>query len=242
MRIDFTGQRVLVTGGTRGIGRAIAHQCTELGGEVVVTGTRPDGARDLPGGARYHAVDFADPLSLEAFLAELERYDRLDVCVNNAGINRIGPVDETRPEDWAAVEAVNLSAPYRITQVASRTMKRHRYGRIVNIGSIFGVQSRAGRALYSMTKFGIRGLTLASALDLAQYNVLVNTVSPGFVDTDLTRRILGEAEMARLAGQVPLGRFAGVEEIAKVVLFLASRENTYITAQNIVVDGGFVNA
>ncbi len=119
-------------------------------------------------------------------------------------------------------------------------MRRQAYGRIVNIGSIFGVVSKAHRAFYSATKFGIRGLTVASSLDLASSGVLVNTVSPGFVSTDLTRQILGEEQMRELAGEVPMSRFAQPDEISRVVAFLASDLNSYITGQNIIVDGGFV--
>jgi len=121
-------------------------------------------------------------------------------------------------------------------------MRRRGYGLIVNIGSIFGLVSRAERTFYSTTKFGIRGLTRGSALDLAGAGILVNTVSPGFVLTELTRRILSGQEMRELAQEVPLGRFAEPEEIARVVAFLASDLNSYITGQNIVVDGGFVSA
>ena len=120
-------------------------------------------------------------------------------------------------------------------------MKDRHYGRVINIASIFSVISKPKRALYSMTKFGLCGLTVASALGLAPYNVLVNSVSPGFVLTDMTRSILSQEEMKELSSQVPLGRFAKPEEISKLILFLASDLNTYLTAQNIVVDGGFTN-
>ena len=237
MKIDFTGQTALVTGGTRGIGKELADQLADLGARVIVTGRSEKG--DCP--HRLMQVDFENRESTLRFLDLVEAAGRIDVLVNNAGINRINTIDATNVEDWDALRAVNLDAPLLLTRAVSSIMKKNGYGRIVNIASIFGVISKPRRALYSMTKFGLRGLTVASALDLARHGILVNTLSPGFVLTELTRSILSEAEMNELAAEVPLGRFADPAEIARVALFLASRENTYITGQNIVADGGFVN-
>lgn len=243
---DFAGQTVLVTGGTRGIGWHVASSFASLGATLILTGTSAKSASGaagrLPGaGHEGVAVDFRDEASTADFLAGLERRDRVDVCVNNAGINRIGPVDAVRDEDWAAVRAVNLDGPLRVTRAVSGMMMRRGYGRIVNISSIFGMISKRERALYSMTKFAVRGLTVASALDLAAHGILVNCVAPGFVRTELTDSILSPADQAALAAQVPLGRFAEPEEIARLVVFLCSPGNTYITAQTIVSDGGFTS-
>lgn len=235
MNIDFHGQVVMITGGTRGIGKELADLFSASGAETIVTG------RSASGRHRCLEVDFMDRASVDRFLGEVEQTERIDVLINNAGINRINPIDETRVEDWEALRAVNLDGPFLVTRAVSRIMKRHRYGRIVNIASIFAVISKARRVLYSMTKFGLRGLTVGAAADLARHGILVNTLSPGFVMTELTRSILSEADMQQLASEVPMGRFAEPVEIAKVALFLASRENTYMTGQNIVVDGGFVN-
>jgi 3-oxoacyl-[acyl-carrier protein] reductase len=246
VRLDFAGQTALVTGATRGIGRQLAQDFARLGARVLVTGTdaaRADAvASKLDGvGHRALAVDFTDSASFEEFLSSIATEPRIDVLVNNAGINRINPVDRVLDEDWAAMQQVNLEAPLRLTRAVAPLMKAARYGRIVNIASIFGVISKEKRALYSMTKFGLRGLTVASAHDLAPFGVLVNSVSPGFVSTELTDRILSPAERAELAAKVPLGRFASPEEISRVVVFLASSLNSYITGQNIVADGGFIS-
>jgi 3-oxoacyl-[acyl-carrier protein] reductase len=244
MKIDFHGQVVLITGGTRGIGKQLAADFRALGADTIITGRAESCEESSDDSAMRHRrldVDFTNQSSVTAFLAQLEAIDRIDVLVNNAGINRINTIDETRTEDWEAIRAVNLDGPFLVTREVSRIMKRHRYGRIVNIASIFGVISKSKRVLYSMSKFGVRGLTVGSAIDLAPHGILVNTVSPGFVLTELTRSILSPSEMEALASQIPLGRFAEPDEIAKVVLFLASGENTYLTGQNIVVDGGFVN-
>lgn len=250
MQIGFLDKTVLITGATRGIGRQLAHDFKGLGANLILTGTRPDQiARLNEGLARegagrnmeYLCADFSNEGSLLGFLQELRKYDRIDVCINNAGINRINYIYDAPYTDWDDVLSVNLRAPFVITHDVSRVMKRNGYGRIVNIGSIFGVISREKRAVYSSSKSGLVGLTRAAAIDLAPYNILVNCVSPGFVLTDLTEGILSEAEMKELTARIPLGRMAVPEDISKVIIFLASDLNTYITGQNIVVDGGYVD-
>ena len=249
MKIDFQGQTVLVTGATRGMGKQFADDFAKLGANLILTGTDKDEIETLnreakhkkPVTREYYAVDFANSESTKTFVEAIEAYQKIDVCINNAGINRINFIDETLLEDWKDILNVNLEAPFMITRTVSRLMKKNRYGRIINIASIFGVISKAKRSIYTTTKFGLRGLTVSSAIELAPYNVLVNSVSPGFVLTELTKNILSEAEMEDLARQVPMGRFAEPDEISRVVLFLASSLNTYLTGQNIVVDGCFVN-
>lgn len=245
MKIDFTGQVVLVTGATRGIGKQLADDFARLGASLILTGTREDQIEALNkstgSGQQYYRVDFTDRHSTEMFLRELGAYERIDVCINNAGINRINYIDETRIEDWDDITMVNLRAPFLITRQVGKLMKKNRYGRIVNISSIWGVISKEQRSIYSSTKFGLRGMTVAAANELARYNVLVNSIAPGFVLTDMTKAILGEKEMQELADQVPARRLATTKDISAPILFLASSLNTYIVGQNIIVDGGFVN-
>ena len=248
MRIGFNGRVALVTGATRGIGRQIADDLSRLGAELILTGTNPEEILVLnqvdcnrrPARC-WHAVDFTKADTAERFVAELEKLDRIDVCINNAGINRINSIDEILIEDWHDILRVNLDGPFLVTRAVSRIMKKNGYGRIINICSVFGVISKEKRAVYSATKFGMRGLTVATALDLAPYNILVNAVSPGIVLTDLTKRVLGKEGIMEMASRIPLGRCATLDEISRVVLFVASDLNTYITGQNIIVDGGFVN-
>ena len=249
MKIDFQGQTVLVTGATRGMGKQFADDFANLGANLILTGTDKDkietlnreAKHDKQAARKYYAVDFANVESTKAFIEAIKAYQKIDVCINNAGINRINFIDETLIEDWKEILAVNLEAPFMITRAVSKLMKKNHYGRIVNIASIFGVISKAKRSIYTTTKFALRGLTVTSAIELAPYNVLVNSVSPGFVLTELTKSILSEEEMKQLASQVPIGRFAEPEEISRVVLFLASSLNSYLTGQNIVIDGGFVD-
>jgi 3-oxoacyl-[acyl-carrier protein] reductase len=246
MQFDFTGQVALVTGATRGIGRQVAMDLAQLGARVFLTGTNGaramECARTLPGNGHVgFEADFLSHASTTRLLDVLAAEKRIDILVNNAGINRINAVDAVRDEDWHAVERVNLEAPLLLTRTVSRLMKANGYGRIVNVASVFGVVGKEQRAIYSMTKFGLRGLTVATAHDLAAHGVLANAVSPGFVRTDLTDSILSPEQQTTLAGQIPLGRFAAPEEISPVILFLVSSLNSYLTGQNIVVDGGFVS-
>lgn len=246
---DFSGKVVLVTGATRGIGKAIADNFRNAGARLILTGTNTkqleilNREMELSGchSVLYVPVDFNDSKSLDKFLATIATESRIDVCVNNAGINRLNKIDKMTIDDLDAVLHVNLRAPYLIMQTVSRVMKRNNYGRIVNIASIWSVITKAKRSAYTTSKFGLIGMTKTAAVDLGVNNILINAVSPGFVQTDLTDSTLSVMEKKQLSEQIPLQRFAKPDEIAKVVLFLASDINTYITGQNIVVDGGFVS-
>ena len=249
INLDYTGQVVLVTGATSGIGKKIAENLSSCGAELLLTGIEHSLIDELNKKfsqckhprRRYYHVDFMDPESLGGFLDKISKLDRIDVCVNNAGINRLNPIDQILDKDLEDLFAVNLEAPLRISRTVSRIMKKNRYGRIINVASIFGKISKEKRALYSITKFGLRGLTVSSSIDLAPFNVLVNSVSPGFVNTELTDLILSAEDKRELMRMIPMRKFAETEDISKVILFLASRLNTYITGQNIIIDGGFTN-
>lgn len=247
MKLDFTGQTVLVTGATRGIGAALAAAFGAANASLLLTGTDRREVeelhqRNVQQGKRevcwLHA-DFSTERSTREFLNVVAEVPLIHVLVNNAGVNRLAPIDEVGAEDLDLLLSVNLRAPLLTCAAVSRTMKRVGYGRIVNIASIWSVVSKPGRVVYSATKSGLAGMTRSIAVDLAPHGILVNALSPGFVNTDLTNATLPAAERERIAGQVPLGRFAAPDEIAGVALFLASSMNTYLTGQNILVDGGF---
>ena len=249
MQIDFQDKTVVVTGGTRGIGAALVEAFIETGAKVYATGTDGvilnklnESARSKSIPIEYLHLDFSSTNSVDNCLETLLELERVDVLVNNAGVNKIDTIDEITDHDWDWINAVNLRGPFFAIRALVPKMKSQKSGKIINVSSIFGVVSKEKRAAYSTTKWGLVGFTKAVALDLAPYNILVNAVSPGFVDTDLTRRILGEKGIKELKKQIPQQRLAGCKEIAKTVLFLASEHNTYITGQNIIVDGGFTSA
>lgn len=239
--ISYRDLNVLVTGGTRGIGAAVTERLRELGAKVTVTG-RSANRPELLAADDYLGVDFLDRTALAAFLNEVEALDRLDVLINNAGINRIDSIVDLSDEDFDAVADVNYRAPYLVMRAAARNMIRTKaLGRIVNIGSIWATNTKEGRSAYCAAKSGIVGMTRGAATDLARHGILVNAVSPGFVLTELTTATLGPEGMREMVRQVPLGRLATPDEIARVVAFVASPQQTYLTGQNIIVDGGFTN-
>lgn len=219
-------RRVLVTGGSRGIGKAIAEKFKKEGYEVI-TPSRQE-------------LDLANPASVEKYVMLQKEQAPFDVIINNAGCNDIHLVEDITDEELSEMMNVNLIAPIRLIRGLVVPMKERRYGRIVNIASIWAVVSKAGRCVYSATKNGIHGVTNTLAVELAQYNILVNTVCPGFTLTELTRKNNTEEEIAQISADIPMGRMAQPEEIAQVVYFLASDDNTYLTGQKITVDGGFV--
>ena len=248
MKLDFTGRTVLITGATKGIGSAIASAFESTGASLILTGTKQDQINSFNKQNRQQGkdhihwiqVDFSSHESTTAFLDTVEQDLSIDVLINNAGTNIINPIEKVQPENLDYLFSINLRAPLLLCKAVSLNMNKNSYGRIVNIASIWSVITKPGRAIYSATKTGLSGLTRAVAMDLAPHGILVNAVSPGFVNTELTAESLSREEQEKLSLQVPLGRFANPEEIAKTVLFLSSDLNSYITGQNIVVDGGYV--
>ena len=236
MKKPLSGRKALVTGGTRGIGLAIAGRLRDMGAAVTVTGTR--GGGKPPRGCAYEAVDFSHAEATEVFAASMAKRG-FDILVNNAGINKIAPFAEIEGADWDLIQRVNTRAPFILCRALLPGMTRKRWGRVVNVSSIFSVVSRDRRGAYSASKFALDGMTASLAAEAAASGVLANCVAPGFVDTDLTRRILGAKGMKELAGRVPAGRLAKPAEIAAFVAWLCGPENTYISGQNLVIDGGY---
>lgn len=232
----LAGKIAMVTGGTRGIGYAIASRLLEDGAEVLVTGCSFQGQG--PVGSRYIGADFANPSALAAFAEQAAKLD-IDILVNNAGINKIAPFAEIDLADYERIQVVNLRAPFLLCRAVLPRMRAQRWGRIVNISSIFGIVAKEHRGSYAASKFGLDGLTAALAAEAAEDGVLANCVSPGFIDTELTRRVLGEKGIADLVKRVPIRRLGLPAEVAALVVWLAGPENTFISGQNIAIDGGF---
>jgi NAD(P)-dependent dehydrogenase (short-subunit alcohol dehydrogenase family) len=228
--------RAVVTGATRGIGFAIAERLIKDGIEVVATGTKRDAK--YPEGAIYKSVDFLNEKSVNSFITFLQQ-QKIDILVNNAGINKIGEFALIDIEDFDQILRVNLRTPFQLCQAVIPNMKNKNWGRIVNITSIFGNITKEYRAPYSSSKFGLDGMTAALAAEVSEFGILANSVGPGFIDTDLTRNVLGENGITQLEDRIPMKRLGQANEIASLVSWLVSEENTYMAGQNIMIDGGF---
>lgn len=233
----MVGRTVVVTGASRGIGRAIAAAFRERGARVIGTRVSEAATKDAVCD-EWLAADFADQAQI-ARCADAVRSLEPDVLVNNAGINRIAPFTEVTRDDFLRIMQVNAYAPLALCQAAVPGMARRGWGRIVNVSSIFGRISKAQRASYSASKFALDGLTVALAAEHTADGILANCIAPGFVDTDLTRRVLTTAQIAELVAGVPARRLATVDEVAQLVVWLGSAQNTFVAGQNVVIDGGF---
>jgi 3-oxoacyl-[acyl-carrier protein] reductase len=237
MNYDFSNRKVLITGGSRGIGAALVKAFLSQKADVTYTGQKAVPTEKIDK-AHYLSLDFNEAASIETFLKEISN-QHFDILINNAGINKIDTFDQIELDDFRTIQKVNVEGPFILCKQLVRPMAEQNFGRIINIASIFSSISKEKRASYSASKFALVGLSKALALDYATKNVLVNVVSPGFIDTELTRKILTETQIKDLTSQVPMKRLGTPEEIAEVVLFLASSQNTFITGQNIIADGGF---
>lgn len=246
IEINLKGKIALITGGTRGIGSAIADQFLLAGATVILTGTNLDSIEKLNVAnnnplVSYKAVDFTDTISTDSFISWLKGIPRVDILINNAGINKIAANTETTTEDFDALHNVNVKGPYLTCREVSKIMKKNGYGRIVNVTSIWSKITRPGRSLYTSNKFAVAGLTKTLAIELAEHNILVNSVGPGFTLTELTATTNTEDELKKISEMIPIKRMAQPIEIANLILFLSSNLNSYLTGQNIIIDGGYTN-
>jgi 3-oxoacyl-[acyl-carrier protein] reductase len=243
--MTLQGQVAVVTGASRGIGRATALKLAAAGASVVVTATSAQGAQKTAdeitsagGKALAVKVDVSVTGEVEALFKEaLAAFGKVDILVNNAGITKDGLLLRMKDADWDAVIDVNLKGAFTCTREAAKLMSKARYGRIINVSSVVGEMGNPGQANYCASKAGMIGLTKSVARELARRNVTVNAVTPGFIETDMTSE-LSEKAKEGLQEQIPMGRLGSAEDIANAVLFLASDAGSYITGHVLSVNGG----
>ena len=238
------GQVALVTGATRGIGAAIAEELAAKGMRVIGTATTGEGAQRIGAalaafpGCAGRQLNVNDGAAVEALVdAVVKEYGGLHVLVNNAGITRDNLAMRMKDEDWDAVLDTNLKAVFRLSRAVMRTMMKQRYGRIISITSVVGASGNPGQANYAAAKAGLAGMTRALARELGSRNITVNCVAPGFIETDMTAQLAAEQQKALLS-QIPLGHLGKPSDIAHAVAYLASPQASYVTGQELHVNGG----
>ncbi len=245
--LDLKGKKALITGSTRGIGRAIAEKLAKAGADIVVAGTSSERAKQVAEEIRSTGVncigvgmDLRSSESLDKAFEEIEsEFGDIDILVNNAGITKDALFIRMRDEDWEEVVNVNLNGTFRVTKRAIKGMLKKRWGRIINISSVIGFAGNQGQTNYSATKSALLGFTKSLAKELGPRNITVNAVAPGFIETDMTANLPDQVKEWYMS-HIVLNRFGKPEEIADVVLFLSSEMASYITGEIIHVNGGML--
>ena len=240
--MGFDGKIALVTGASRGIGRAIAEKLIACGATVIGTATSENGAKAiseyLGNKGKGFVLNVTETDSIEKFLADVRaEFGEIDILVNNAGITRDNLLMRMKDDEWQDIIDTNLSSVFRLSKAVMRAMMKKRYGRIITIGSVVGTMGNAGQANYAAAKAGVIGFSKSLAREVASRGITVNVVAPGFIETDMTRALTDD-QRAGILSQVPANRLGDAKEIASAVAFLASDEASYITGETLHVNGG----
>ncbi len=244
LQLDLSGRVALVTGSTRGIGRAIAETLADCGAQVAVTGREQAraevAAQEVGRDARGYACDISQVAQVGALVEAVEKdFGRIDILVNNAGLTRDNILPRLKDDDWDAVIDTNLRGAFTAIRATTRGMMKRRWGRIINISSVVGITGNKGQANYAASKAGLIGLTKSVAREFASRNILANVIAPGYIETEMTDAMAPEARQT-MSARIPLERLGSARDVAGVVAFLASEHAAYITGQVLVVDGGLI--
>ncbi len=228
LTISFKNKIVLITGSSRGIGKSISKKFKSLGAKTINLSSSD--------------FDLSNNDHLNDLKIFINKHKRIDILINNAAINYSEKIFEFDYHKFDNLFNINVKAPFFITSAVSKIMKKNKYGKIINLSSIASVRVRENKSVYTSSKFAIEGFTKTLANELSKFNIIVNSVAPGFIDTDMTRSMLTKKEIKNLSDQVPLKRLGNTEDIANAVIFLASDLNNFINGHSLVVDGGFISA
>ncbi|WP_158379559.1 3-oxoacyl-ACP reductase FabG [Candidatus Williamhamiltonella defendens] len=239
----FKGKIALITGATRGIGRAVAQSLTEEGAFVIGTATTEEGAKkirdDLGDYSKGVTLNVIDKESIETLIKSIEEeFCGPDILVNNAAITRDGLLMRMKTNSWNEVLCTNLTSIFYLSRAALRPMMKKRFGRIINIGSVVGSAGNVGQTNYAATKAGLIGFSKSLAQEVAQRGITVNVVAPGFIETDMSRQALTETRRNEILKKIPMNRLGDVKDIANAVAFLASDQSSYITGETLHINGG----
>jgi len=244
MNNDFNNKTVLITGATRGIGKHTSDLFENAGANLILTGTKENEIQELNDkyknyNRNYFLLNLKSENSINNFLSKLSSYNKIDILINNAGINILDNFIDVNNKDYDLMLSINLKGAFLLSQYCAKKMINNGYGRITNICSIWSKITREKRSVYTITKNALHGMTQSMAIELGSSNILVNSVSPGFTLTELTKNTNSKEEISLIEHKIPMRRMAQPQEIGSLIYFLSSDKNSYITGQNIVIDGGY---